>query len=477
MHATAHAKPLGTQRDNDLQRLLLRFRWRLGFERALVFGLRGLVLGAVTLVGVSIVTWLSGLTIDDAPGWLVATPLALALGIAVVRWPTRRQAALAADRRLGLAERLVTALELVDGHPAGRFDHLQIRDAVGRAQAAPFAWLLLDRRVRAEALLAVTLVLVAAASLLLPQLPRPFSEADRSAAVTDLAALPDMAERALPLDENLQDQTLANAQPAQQTQADADLATRVQQEQGERSALDGLARALGSVSAGQAAADAIEQGNFANARDQLQGLGEEADQLSDAAKQQLAKALQQAATTTAQTDRQLADRERQAAQALSRATYADQRQALRGLADQVERSGARSVPSDQLERDIGRLQQQAGAGQPNAGVNPAPAGGPGGSAEGQLGGPGVGTGTDPDVLGSQPSRLDNSGTRVQVPTKLGTGPGVRPADGTEDQTGADSTIGARSVSELARAQQTGQVAPEQNLVPGELRPVVRGYFR
>ena len=31
--------------------------------------------------------------------------------------------------------------------------------------------------------------------------------------------------------------------------------------------------------------------------------------------------------------------------------------------------------------------------------------------------------------------------------------------------------------ELAQAQQTGQVAPEQNLVPGEQRPVVRGYFR
>ena len=37
--------------------------------------------------------------------------------------------------------------------------------------------------------------------------------------------------------------------------------------------------------------------------------------------------------------------------------------------------------------------------------------------------------------------------------------------------------GACSVSELAQAQQTGQVAPEQNLVPGEQRPVVRGYFR
>jgi hypothetical protein len=64
-----------------------------------------------------------------------------------------------------------------------------------------------------------------------------------------------------------------------------------------------------------------------------------------------------------------------------------------------------------------------------------------------------------------------------VPTRLGSGPGVRPSDGTEDQVGADPSVGGRTVAELARAQQTGQVAPEQNLVPGEQRPVVRGYFR
>jgi hypothetical protein len=89
----------------------------------------------------------------------------------------------------------------------------------------------------------------------------------------------------------------------------------------------------------------------------------------------------------------------------------------------------------------------------------------------------VGTGTDPDVFGNQPSRLDTAGQTVQVPMKLSNGPGVRPPDGTEEQTGADLSARTSSVSELARAQQTGQVTPEQNLVPGEQRPVVRGYFR
>jgi hypothetical protein len=230
----------------------------------------------------------------------------------------------------------------------------------------------------------------------------------------------------------------------------------VQQEQAARSALDALSRALSSVSVGQPAADAIQQGDFAAARDQLQNLGDQADQLSSAAKQQLSKALSQAASATAANDRQLADKERQAAQALARPSYADQRQTLRTLADQVERSGGRSVAADQLQRDVGRLQQQ--------GDQPATQGA------------GVGSGTDPNLYG-EPTQLDAAGQTVQVPLKLGSGQAPRPSQGTADQTGMDPSIGSQTISELSRAQQTGQVAPEQNLVPGEQRPIVRGYFR
>jgi hypothetical protein len=294
-------------------------------------------------------------------------------------------------------------------------------------------------------------------------------------------------------------QDLALTEPVanQQSQADADLANRVPLEQAERDALDKLSQALGQVSAGQPAADAIQRGDFSTARSQVSSLGDEADQLSDAAKQQLSRALQQASSGTAATDRQLADRERQAAQALSRGSYAEQRQALANLGDQVQRSGARSVPADQLARDVGRLQQSAAAGQQEQGAQAQAAGNAqsrstasataaqGAAADGQgtqgapgqQGGPGMGTGTDGEAVGNQSSRLDAAGQNVEVPTKLGPGPGTRPTDGTEDQAGTDPTAGARTVSELVQAQQTGQVAPEQNLVPGEQRPVVRGYFR
>src|SRR5207302_6721804 len=174
----------------------------------------------------------------------------------------------------------------------------------------------------------------------------------------------------------------------------------------------------------------------------------------------------------------------------------DQRQGRGGLGGQVERSGSRGVPADQLARDVGKLQQQQAAnqgsgsrGQTSGSALPsrsgdaqtgqqagAASGAQGGGADGQQGGPGVGTGTDPNVAGDA-SKLETAGQRVDVPTRLGSGPGVRPSDGTEDQVGADPSVGGRTVAELARAQQTGQVAPEQNLVPGEQRPVVRGYFR
>jgi hypothetical protein len=491
---------LPTHRDevSELLRVVGHLRLRLGLERLFLFGLRGSIGSAVALSAISVAAWLMGATALDSLIWLVASPFLAALGLAVVRWPSDRQAALAADRRLVLAERLGTAVELTvrlrrQAQPTGRFDRLQVQDAVDSARATRGGWLAIDRRTRGEAVLASVLLMVAAASLVLPSLPRPSLPAtDQSAAFLELAT-PDALERPSPPD--AQDLPFAEALPFQQSQPDADLASRVQLEQAERDALDELAQALGRISAGQPAADAIQRGDYSTAKNQLTTLGEEADQLSDAAKQQLSRALQQASGATAATDRQLADRERQAAQALSRSSYAEQRQALSNLADQVERSGARSVPADQLARDVGRLQQAAAAGQqgqgaqgqskPNSQAQGAPTAGqaaadgsqgaPG--TAGQQGGPGVGTGTDGDALGNQSSRLDAAGQSVQVPTKIGSGPGVRPTDGTEDQTGNDPTNAARSVSELVQAQQTGQVAPEQNLVPGEQRPVIRGYFR
>jgi hypothetical protein len=492
--------------EGDLRRLLGRWRWQLGLEHLAMAAVRGAIASSLALIGIAFAIWLS--QGDEHLLWLGCGPLLAALVLSALRWPSPHITAVTVDRRLGLEERVATALEQTQQGSSGRFGGLQLRDAVVHAQSTRPTRLALNARARNEALLLVPAVLLAAAALVLvPHLPRPVPTTPPEAeAVSELAPPADeQAQRAFPLD--TPDDVAASPGRAQTAAPPADLAARVQQEQAERSALDKLAQALGNVSAGQPAATAIQQGNFDAARDQLQNLADDADQLSDAAKQQLARDLKQAAAATAQSDRALASSEQQASQALARSNYADQRQALRALADQVQRSGGRSVPADQLERDQGQLQQQqsstaaqssaastrsqSGPGQQGASQSAQAAGSQGaadqgtaasgsgqsGDGAGQQAGAGVGTGSDPDLYSSEPSRLETSGQKVQVPTRLGNGPGVRPADGTEDQQLPDPTLSGRTASELGQSQQTGQIAPEQNLVPGEQRSVVRGYFR
>jgi hypothetical protein len=491
----------------ELRARLRRWRWQLGLERLAMVAVRGTIASSLAVVGLCFAVWFA--QGDAHLLWLGCAPLLAALALGALRWPSHHLTAVTVDRHLGLEERLATAHELGQHRSRSRFADLQLSDAISHARSTRPTRLALDARARNEALLMVAaLVLAAAALALVPRLPRPQPATPPLAAeaVTELPPSADeQTQRAVPLD--TPEETATSQARTQTAPPAADLAKKVQQEQAERSALDKLAQALSSVSAGQPAASAIQQGDFNAARDQLQSLADDADQLSEAAKQQLARGLQQAASATAQPDRALADREQQAAQALARSNYADQRQALRALADQVQRAGASSVPSDQLERDVGQLQQQAsspasqasasssrsqpGTNQSGAGQPGQAAGSPGaadqgtasagsgqsGDGAGQQTGAGVGTGSDPDLYSNEPARLETTGQKVQVPTRLGSGPGVRPADGSEDQQLPDPTLSGRTTSELGQSQQTGQVAAEQNLVPGEQRPVVRGYFR
>jgi hypothetical protein len=500
----------------ELFDLVGRFRWRLGREQLLVFALRGGIGAALLLAALGLTAW-----VLDSPlgGWTWAVvglgPLA-AIGLAVARWPSSAQAARTADRHLELAERLATAVELSGRQRlgrSGRLDALQLRDAVATTQGAPDRWPSLTRKHRHELVLGAVATALALASLLLPALPRPHISSPETTAPPDFDVGAEPA-RSVPFDfGDLPSATSSAVSSSIDDRAsDEQLAQRVQQAQSVRQSLDRLAAALGQVSAGQAAAEAIQRGDYATARDQLANLGDEADQLSAAAKQQLSAALQSAASQTANADRQLADREKQAAQALARGYYSDERQALRQLADQVQRSGQNSLSQAQLAREVGRLEQARGAGQhsrtstdDNGQSQPGSQGsssamGTQGSAngrgsaaqqtgsaqgqagqaaqgggEGQQGGPGAGVGTT-DPLGDPAARLDADGERVEVPLKLGPGPGERPATGNEEQVGQPTGGSLGLAAEQAQHQEAGQVVPENNLVPGEQRPVIRGYF-
>lgn len=480
----------------ELTKLLAGYRWRLGAEVVLRFILRGLIVGAVLLTFTAAVDWLFELGVQRTWLWsALGLPAVSALGLALAFWPSQRQTARTADRRLQLEERLGTAIELSQTQP-GRFDGLQLQDAVNQLSVTSSSqWPSIAAGVKRELYVGLAAAVLASLALLLPNVPRPrFDQVLSDVPAAESGMYID--DRTIP-SEAVDIPGLDAASSIGEQSVEADLAPRVRQAQAEQEALDRLAQALGQISAGKNAADAIQRGDFGDARSQLGALGEEADQLSDAAKKQLAQALQAAAASAMSADRPLADRERQAAVSLSRNSYQDQRNALRQLGDQVERSGQRSVPAAQLARDAGRLQQQqaksGGQTQGTPGQTPAAStiqsqqgagqmnGAQGGDADGgtdagEQGGVGAGTGTS-DGAGDPAARLGNSGQLVEVPQKLGAGPGQRPTDGTEDQVGTNPGSAGRTVAEAAQTQQTGQVTPERNLVPGDQRPVVRGYFR
>jgi hypothetical protein len=503
----------------ELSVIVGRFQSRLGRERLLVFAVRGWIAAGMLVGGLALVAWLTETPLGTrTTTWVVLAPILAALAAAAVRWPSSGEAARTADHHLRLDERLATAVELSGrirrGRP-GRFDLLQVRDAVARAHGPPSAWPPFVARHTRDLALAGLASALALAMLLLQVLPRPhFDPPEAPTAALDALGV---ETRAVPTDAgDVPPEAVLPAQTSVDEPNDQQLVDRVQQAQTTRQALDRLAGALGQVSAGQAAAEAIQRGDYQAARDQLANLAEESDQLSTAAKQQLAQALQAAANQTQATDRQLADRERQAAQALARGYYNDQRQALRQLGDQVQRSAQSGLSQGQLARDIGRLQQRQSASQQtrvatdeggsstSPGTDQASRGNQGagatgrgaaageaqqagadaqgmagagsqGSGEGQQAGAGAGTGvTDP--LGDAAGRLDTNGQQVDVPLKLGPGPGERPATGAEDQVSPANGLSGAVAAEQEQHQDPGQVVPETNLVPGDQRPVIRGYF-
>src|SRR6185503_6051318 len=125
----------------ELFAVVARYRWRHGGEVLLRFILRGLIVGAALVVIVSIVDW--WLEAGVQPTWLwsaLLLPAVGALGLALAFWPSERQAARMADHRLGLDERVGTAVELGRGAHGGRFDRLQLQDAIAHVATAPRRW-------------------------------------------------------------------------------------------------------------------------------------------------------------------------------------------------------------------------------------------------------------------------------------------------------------------------------------------------
>lgn len=217
-----------------------------------------------------------------------------------------------------------------------------------------------------------------------------------------------------------------------------------------QAALDRLAAALGEQSVTQAAADSLRQGQYDQAANQITDVGKQSDQLSDAAKQGLAAALNRAAQDTPSPP-ELQKAEQAAATALQGGDYGRIADAMKALGDAVRQVGDRVITQPDLAKSYPDQSGQAGtgaqAGQDAAGAQNGQqsAGSPPGNS-GSPNGAGDNPGSTPGAGGEQSGAGDQAGqgsaTSGDSPAQNGAGgTGGSGAGGTDPSSGAAGTDG------------------------------------
>jgi hypothetical protein len=510
-------------------------------EQLALRSLRALTVASGLIASICLICWLVRwpLTLEIAVG-LTAIIVAAAILVAFRRWPTQALAAREADKRLGLEELMLTAWDSMRAHRTGGVAQLQVSSAVETGHARLPEWPINGPAIRREGLralacasLALALFLFASFSDQLP-LPRPDLaalrnpdiEPDAQSSIPDPPPLPKPDTAAgqgavSPVVQALDDLRRArerngvSKEDAERrvSQAASEIQRQANQSSAQRQDLNRLGRGLGQTSAGREAGESIQRGGYQDAASQLADLGDESDQLSQAAKDQLARELRAAAAETSQ-DRLLADRERRAADALSGRDYTQQRRALRELGEEVARAGNFVVPQQELAEGMSRVreaQQELGQtpapgqsddrppanasgqgsnqspansrspqGQQQAGQSARSGGAVPGNGESGTGQAGNGSSPGGDQagenqLGATP-RLETVGRRVEVPVKVGRGP-LSSRPGTDDPVDSEDAPETATSVGLNQPQDPSSTTAERNEVPSDRRQTVRDYFR
>ncbi|MFN0071283.1 MAG: hypothetical protein ACKVVP_07310 [Chloroflexota bacterium] len=502
--------------------------------------LRALTIGFALVAGLYVLSWLTRwpIPVEFTFGLIAILIVSTVLG-AVSRWPSVVNTAQDADRRLDLEERLLTAVDSIQTRRAGRIVNLQIANAVEAGHAHRDQWRMNRQAIRGEGgracaagFLAIGMFLIASLSDQLP-LPRPDLTSMTNPAVGPLnpeSQIPDPPPLPKPdtaggnaavspvlraLDDLRRAREANGVSPEDAerrvAQAESEIQRQASQSQAQRQELNRLARGLAQTSAGRQAAESIQRGSFQQAGNQLTELGNEADQLSQEAKDQLSRELRAAAGETSQ-NRLLQERERRAAEALAGRDYAQQRRALRELGEEVARAGSFVVPQQDLAEGMSRIREerqdleQSGASGQSDERQPLSASGQGSAqtpsgapttqgqqttqSASQAGGtaPGSGEGSGQAANGSAPggdqageNRLDSAprlevvGRRVEVPVKVGRGT-ISERPGTEDPVDTEEASATITSTSLNQPQDPGTAAAERNLVPSDRRQTVRDYF-
>lgn len=425
---------------------------RLWIQRAVHILARAAWLGLLVGCGWLIVELRGGPPLNIR--WLVAVGAVLFLGgivFAALQRPTRRQVARMLDRSFGLQERLSTAVDhFGEGVPQGReraeVVYLQMADAANvAADLHGHASLGLRVPVR-ELVLAIAFGLLMAALYFLRGVGGdvPPVQAGAIPAFTAAADRPVDPEPA----------AAAAAELAEAPTVDQ-VRERAQQSGASQRDLAALGRALADHAVTRSAADAIQQGDYEAAADELRELSEQTNQLSPAGREALAADLDQAAAQMAPSSGNLADASQEAAAGLREGDEAAQT-GVRELGDAVEQAGSQVAPQGELAQQMreaqaadAQRQQQAGqSGQPGDGSQPSQ---PSQSEAGQQGQPG------------QPGEANQPGSQPGEQA----GEGSQPGEGEASQPGEGGQPGQSTEGEAGSGQQAGEEAESMSGQQGE----------
>ncbi len=362
------------------------------------------------------------------------------------------------DRRFNLHEQLSTALEVgqqrpeTGSLPAQLMAHAgqnlrQTQRSIGQRQRAPVSDLLFLAGMLA---IAIALFLITA----MPGLPNASQVAALPALVSPDAA-PDEQAFQPPQDDGAQQQPGNNGsdQNAGSTGAEN------QQSQGapaDPQSLAAIADALRDQGATRPSAEALDRGDAASAAQQLRELADQAEQLSQETRQNLADNLRQAASEIDDHNPDLAQQLRQSARNIEQSGE----QAAQGLEDlaqaieQAQQGDAQASQGDQAAQQGSPGDQDQPSNQPGAG------GGAGNSAatnQRDL--------EDPQRLGvdGQPVELDAQGDGTQ---------GSAPAE--QATLAGSGSVGTTNGG--SNQQGGGASGPDPLRVPAEERDVVQDYF-
>lgn len=451
---------------STLTHLLRRTNGRFRHQQSLDWGSRGLLMGLLLAAVVATAARLWPLLTNRELAWaaLGLAGLGLLLGLLAVwlpRLPLLAQAR-RADQRLQLQERTQTAVEL-HHHTLTAPDWLitqQLADAIAALQAVDLPTALPLTLRRRDWLILLPTVGLLVTAVLLPNPQTATLLRQRAIAQTiaeETAVLEEVA------DQIRQDETLTAEQQAQllkpvQTALDALAASDSQEEavaalsQAEtelrelsnelappnlQPALEAASETLGSSPAAEPLAEALQNGDLAQASAATSQLATDLPTLSDETVAQLAEALAETAQSLQTSDQQLAQAAQAAADALAGEDAAAAQAALQNLAEQLQERGAQTAVSQQAAATANQLgesrQAVAQAGQEQQGEGEETAVGEAPSSQ-QSQGEGTGAGLGGGQSGSAGQAGGEGGSTSELSENLGSGGGSPGPGGSHAET-------------------------------------------